>query len=294
LISCSSIKVRNLANSGHKKAIRLQSLLSAKYKVIIMILVFTNIANTTFTIVGETLLGEIMHKFESLTGNATLGVLLTTIILTPPLVIFGEIFPKTLFRRYSFSLTLTTAPFLYRLKFFCAPFLIPLSIFNRKESQRRLNLQNFSKDALHLLLESSTETGKIMDLQEKTIKHVMNLSSVLLGDMQIPLYNTPLLNANMRGKQAIQFIKEQGISAPYFIQRKSKIVGHINLKNLWAMPENEKVENHLQSLPVLSVNETGLKGLNQLLLTKAEYTLIQREKKIAGFISLKEIISPQF
>jgi len=292
IMSASSIKASSLANKGDKKTIKLLALLSDKQKIIIMILAFTNIVNTTYTIVGEILINNFFAFFKGSTSHESVGVFVTTIILTPPLVVFSEIFPKSLFRHYSFSLTRIISPVLYLLKFLCSPLLAAVFIFKSSQTQRRLKLFKNTKESLNLLLESGTDTGKILGLQEKIIKHVLSLSNITLSDIHSSLHSILVLNSNMRGKQAIQFIKDGKKSSPYLIKRKDKYIGHISLKTLWAMNENEKIENHCQALPRLSAKKSGLMGLDHLLHTRTEYALVTEEKQVVGLLSLKDVLTP--
>ena len=98
ILSCSTLKVKTLSFGGDRRSCILEELLGKKQQVIILLIIGTNAANTIYSLAGENLIIKIWFSLDKSIKMTSPGFLLTTAILTPLLVIFGEIFPKSLFR----------------------------------------------------------------------------------------------------------------------------------------------------------------------------------------------------
>lgn len=100
---CNRYRVRQLADTGSKRAKKADKLLSRFDDVIVAILVGNNIVNTLLASLGTFL-------FIDLMGD--IGSLVSTVAITLTVFIFGETFPKTIARANCDSFTLFIAPIL--------------------------------------------------------------------------------------------------------------------------------------------------------------------------------------
>ena len=100
LLSVSSIKVQQLAQSKKPAALALSAIRKKINRPIATVVIINNI----FNIVGSILIGNVA---ASVLGNAWLGFF--SAILTFLVIVFGEIIPKTLGERYAMQFSLTVA-----------------------------------------------------------------------------------------------------------------------------------------------------------------------------------------
>ena len=101
--SLSRIKIKNMAEDGNRKAIRVLALTEHFDKVLSTILIGNNIVN-----IANTALATVF--FVALYG--TYGPTVATVVMTVTVLIFGEISPKNLAKESPESFAMFSAPFL--------------------------------------------------------------------------------------------------------------------------------------------------------------------------------------
>ncbi len=292
VLSSSRIKAKSMALKNQPGGVDLQFLMENKSQIIILLLLWNNVTNTAYSLVGERWLAEGFHYLGIKGSPFAKHILTSSLLLTLPLVVFGEIFAKSLFRHYSFSLTIRIAPVLLLLRKISYPLFFPFLWVTQKLSRSKSAAASYNKDLLHLLLESSTETGKIQGKQEKLIKHIMDLSDTPLSEHMVPFPNDFRLGATSKAKAALQSVIEGQWKPPYFVARKGKIMGEISLKTLWKISDNAKLENHCAPIARLNAGHSSLRTLEHLITTKTKLAVVVEDKKELGFVSLKELLVP--
>ena len=99
------IRIKNLAEKGNKKALLVLKL-DAKYDTLLStILIGNNIVNILASSLATLL-------FIQLVQDNDLGSLLSTVVLTLVILIFGEISPKTVAKKLPESFAMFSAPFI--------------------------------------------------------------------------------------------------------------------------------------------------------------------------------------
>ena len=102
--SCANkIKLRTIASSGSKRAKNVLNLAENNYdKFISSVLIGNNIVNLSATTLATIF-------FASLIADANTSALVSTAVMTVAVLIFGEIIPKTIFNKFSLSLSIVLA-----------------------------------------------------------------------------------------------------------------------------------------------------------------------------------------
>ena len=206
VLSSSSLKVKNASAKGDGSASILEKLLHRKLNTIIYIIVGTNIANTCYTLIGENLF---RMGLPARTESANFAVV--TLTLTPVLVIFGEIFPKALFKSYSYSLTRVSARLLQFFERVLTPLSFPFYFLSQIAIGKKITQLEYTKETLNLLVESGAETGKVHYRQEK-------------------------LNPQWTRSLVFKKIQSRDVNGPFFSAEDGEITGTFNLAGLRAMP----------------------------------------------------------
>lgn len=187
--SVNAIRLRVTSERGSSQARRLQNLLEDREGLITVTLIGTNIANyltTTFTA---------MLLSRAAAGMTTAEIeIYTTVILTPVVLVFGEILPKNLFRISADRLMLRcglplqigysvarSIGVLAALKWLSTR-VIGWSVGNRAEAP----LSSPRAEVLALLKEG-VATGAVTDQQSELMDRVLMLASVPVGAAMVPL-----------------------------------------------------------------------------------------------------------
>ena len=289
ILSCSILKVKNLSSRNDYHCKVLEGLLDKKQQIVILLLIGTNAANTLFSLAGENLLLRIWNILHFNGPPRPPGFLFTAALLTPLLVILGEIFPKSLYRHYSFSLTRLSAPFIHFLKNILLPVTLPFRLLTFKSFSYSLTASSYNRRTINLLAESGIELGNIYLQQEILIRHFLNLSNITLDSLMEPLQKRDLLTAEMDRKRVIKSINRK-VQDPCFVLRGKKIIGTVSLFDIWKMPHRAPVKNYITPITYLSPRHTAMHALEYLLTAKKQLVIIGNDNSAEGFVSIGKLL----
>ena len=206
------------------------------------------------------------------------------------MVFWGELFPKSLFRKYSFSLTFQSTNFIQLFRLILSPITFPFSFVIQKTLGIGISSVQYNKQTLGLLVESGIESGKIDLPQEKLMKNILDLSQVPVIEKGQPIPSQIVFSPFQHKKDVFKQLKE-----PYpqfiFIRSKKHIVGIFELENLFLMGNRDKLSNYFTSIPQISSQTDCLETFHQLLNSNHTMAIIEENKKTETFISLNHLLS---
>ena len=100
MISCNRIRIRHLAESGSRRARMVDALLESPQKLLGTTLVGVNVA----VVVGASFASSLAHHYV----GRELAALISTAVMWPLVLLFGEIVPMSLSRQYADRLVMMT------------------------------------------------------------------------------------------------------------------------------------------------------------------------------------------
>lgn len=191
----------------------------------------TTLVGTNISTVIITTLGTLM--FIRLMGET--GDLVSILVFTPFLLIFGEIVPKSIFQQKSDQI----APkIIYPLRFFSILFYPVIIIFSRIA---RIAARMFgggataqtgfiTKDELRVLLDLSETTSERVATSKQRIRHIFRFADTTVGEVMTPLAEVVGFNEGDSIDAAINRVWEHGYNRlPVFRQNANKVVGVLTL-----------------------------------------------------------------
>jgi len=113
LISCNRLRMHHLARGGRRAAARVLEVLDRLREMITTTLLGTNFCNVMTASAATVLFNQLLPGYEAL---------LSTAVITPLILMFGEIYPKTVFRYWADPLCLAIAPSLNGFRLLFGPF----------------------------------------------------------------------------------------------------------------------------------------------------------------------------
>jgi len=239
LISCDKVKMRSLAEEGSKNAQLVLSAINQVERFISTTLVGINLSLITSTIV---LTFYIHEKY----GQG--GELYTVLILSPLIIIFGQIVPKAVFQKRRNTIILWAIYPLWVASKIFYPILIFINIFTKK----LLNLVGstdstfITREELIDVIEGDTTTPTV-DYKERMIKRIFRFSETAVDEIMIPLIHVRALSEDSKVGDAIRLIKETGHSRiPIFAERVDNITGMLHSFYLLGADPNDAVKNYAQ------------------------------------------------
>jgi CBS domain containing-hemolysin-like protein len=186
-VSWNPLKVSHRAGKGDPVARLALYLMRHQEKVISATLIASNIS-----IIGATLtfLKIVDIMAESFSIDLTRIPSLESWVLTPVMVLFCEMLPKSLFRTYSFRLTMRSIPVLFITYILTFPFTwaITLIAVPFKRNQKGEMADSFNakvREEMVLIAGEGSRRGTLFESADKYIHRVLNLKDLSVVDLMI-------------------------------------------------------------------------------------------------------------
>ena len=285
-------KLKELQGSFSKYRKLFKSWEEDPQRILITILIANNFAH----VFASVLITEVMQK---LLGNFGLAVGIP--IATVMILIFGEIFPKSLAKTQHqklFYSSLFLVNFLYKLFYPFVSILISLAkmFFSYLGKPDLLNNgETVSEKEIEFLIDYSDEKGIIETEKSEMLQNVFELGQTLVKEIMIPTTDMKIINVEVDQNEAMEVLSKYRFSRlPIYQKKEENIIGIIHQKDIFELIyKNQKKPLKDLVRPVLFVPETKL--INQLLsefLKKSRHMAIVIDEygAVAGLVTLEDVI----
>jgi CBS domain containing-hemolysin-like protein len=202
VVNSDKFKMRHLAKTGDRKAALLLKMFRTPDVILGTTLVGTNVATVTISTMGAIIAIEAFGE---------IGDLISVLIMTPFLLIFGEIVPKSVFQQKADAVARAIIPFL---RFFSLAFYPVIFVFSRiaRFATRLVGGasagQTFfiTREELSVLLDisdtgSGAGAGKV---DRRSIRRVIRFADTTVGQAMIPLADVIGFNEMRSTTDAVQ------------------------------------------------------------------------------------------
>lgn len=223
--SLNRIRLKNLADSGNRRAQRAQRLSENYDELISTILVGNNIVN-----IGASSLATVL--FISMFGDN--GPTVSTIAMTVIVLIFGEVTPKSIAKEAPEAFAMFSAPIIHVLNYVFKPvnfLLVAIKRFvNRffKVSSDR----TISESELLSIVEEAQHEGGINENEGEMIRSVIEFDDLEAIDIFTPRVDVEAIAADTDVEEIAQLFIETGFSRlPVYEDTIDSIIGIINEKD---------------------------------------------------------------
>ncbi len=186
--SVSDVKLRTAVEerkSGAKKALYLSENFD---KTLTTLLVGNNIVNTAMSVLSVSL-------FAVMIKNENYASLVATAVTTIVLLIFGEIMPKTIGKKYSDTLCRTLAPLVYGLTIILYPIVIIFRGLQKLVSGKEVKAE-LSENELESIIDTMEEEGQIESDEVEYIKNIFDLNDRSVEDIMIHRVDVVAVDVN--------------------------------------------------------------------------------------------------
>jgi len=241
--SASRIKLRTLISNGNKKAKKVLFLAENKFdKLITTILVGNNIVNLTASTICVLL-------FQNILKNGANYSLISTIVITLAVLIFGEITPKFIAKIYPEKMAIAFYPlaiFFYKLlyifNFLFGGFRwLICKIFRLKPDDK------ITEEEIMTVVEEAEEDGTLKKDETKLIRSVIEFDDLEVGDILVPRVNMVAVDINSSMEDIKKVFEMEGYSRlPVFKDSIDTIIGTIHEKDFFNA--YLKKENNINSI----------------------------------------------
>jgi CBS domain containing-hemolysin-like protein len=234
--------------------------------------------------------------FESIFG--TFGELMTIVIMSPILLMFGEILPRTIFQQRATQ----AAPKIARPFWIISHIISPVTflvfsvskLFYRRVGSESIEKQNFAtREELELILNIPGQGSDVKKKEKKLISRVFNLAESNVADVMVPLINVTAISHTSVVKNAITVIRKTGFSRlPVYKDRIDNIIGIVHTFDLIDIQDiNAPIQGFIKQAPFVP----EFKRADALLISmqKARNTIVvvvDEYGGAAGIITVEDIL----
>lgn len=290
MVNSDKLKLRHQAKMGNKGA-RLVLKLFKKPDVILgTTLVGTNIATVIISTLGALV-------FIELFGST--GDLLSVLVLSPVLLIFGEVVPKSVFQQKADTLV---SFLIYILRFFSYlfyPLIIIFSTVARFATKivgggETPQTMFITREEIRVLLDLSESASDPSTIDRKRIRRIIRFADTTVGEAMIPLADVVGFNEVRDMNEAIRLVIKQGFNRlPVYRGNITNVQGMLMLSTWDLMDpdlENKAIADYITPTLYLSPKQTIDLSLPQLQAREDHMAVVVDEYGSAiGILTMEDV-----
>ncbi len=236
LISCDKIKIKTLAQGGSKAAkLALKCFLNIE-RYVSTALVGINLSLTIATVILTFYIRDAYGAGKEF---------YTVLILSPLVVIFGQVVPKAVSQKRANSMVLWTIYPLWAVSKVFSPILFVVSLFTKGLLKLVGSTENpfITREELVYAIEGGGTVPQ-GGYREKIIRRIFRFSETRTNEIMIPLIQVCALSENTPAKEAVKLIKETGHSRiPIYHERVDNITGMLHAFDLLSAKPDDPIKN---------------------------------------------------
>ncbi|MDD5349910.1 MAG: CNNM domain-containing protein [Chthoniobacteraceae bacterium] len=280
LLSLNRVRLRNRVKHRDRNALRLQKLLRQPERLLLTVVIVTNLASICAITLGT----------ASLVGVLGPAGFAAAFVLFLPLYLFGlELFPKALFRRFpTYALAFLSTPL--RFAFLAlGPFFRLAKMLGQPLLRTRDNATTklfAARDDFKYVTLESEHSGAITAAQRRLIHGVVDFHAVTARDLMQPLSDFPT-TAHGANVAALAAASCRGSRETFLaVSESGEILGLIPLFDLTlssSAPET-KISPYIRHIPPVKASESALHILRKMRNARARAVLVMEGNTPLGLV----------
>ncbi len=228
-IGANRLKLRHLAEEGHRVAARYLAAFRRPETVLSAAMMGVTVSHIVASSAAtQSLLPSLGHY----------APLVVTAVLTPVMLVFGEIIPKTFAREWATGLILKLYPPLTGAAIVLAPFVMVanavVGAVMRLVGNGQVDTRAFvSREELKALLQMEPGEADVTSQEAEMIDKIFDLGDTSVREVMVPLVDVVMLPESAAPDDAIATIQQRGFSRlPVYRERETHVVGVVTAMDL--------------------------------------------------------------
>ncbi len=256
-----------------------------------LVLAITLLGNNLFNIIAITSLNRVWSAWYY--NYLEYFLLISTIII----LIFGEILPKNIFRKWS-------RPILYETSFILIVFhkifgplifvILKISNFFFKDDN---NQQPLAKEDFYLLIEDEVKEGTIKNVEKEIITNVSLFSNFTIQQLMTPLVDLYLVLENQNVTTLTESMKKEKIDFVLVYQKRiDHLIGYFTIFDIFNLKKKNLTAKDLLKEAYYVPENISIEKIYQLLIEHNQELLVVVNEKggSLGVISREEVVNKVF
>lgn len=287
LVSCSKVRLHSRARHGSWRARLLVRLLHTPEYFFSIVLVGTNLAVITCTAVATGLAVRLM-------GDP--GGLAATVIMTPLLLIFGEVIPKSAFLYHADEVSIKIAPLLRVMSVLMFPLTFPAILLARMMSkltragEGKIDMLG-SREELVFLYRRGRIEGALEERERRMIDGVFDFGKRRARELMVPISEVVSFPVNASVDEVIEEANKHTYSRfPLVSPHDGSIVGIISLFDLLGLDGGERLATVMHKPLKVSEDEPARRLLVKMKGVPLHFAVVISGDKATGILTLENIL----
>ena len=279
------VRLKNMANSGNKRAEKVLALAEDYDRLISSILIGNNIVNILATSLATAL-------FVNLLGNS--GVSVSTVVMTVAILMMGEVAPKSIARVMNERIAFSFYPLLsFIIKIF-TPLNFLMGCWQSLVGKiaRKDDEHGVTEEELITMVEEAENDGEIDEHESKLIRSAIEFTDMDVEDILTPRVDIVAVEVGDSTEEIAARFAESGFSRlPVYEESVDDIVGILHEKDFYRGRGRLSVRE-MMTTPICVMPATRLSVLLKLLQkSKAHMAVVMDEYGgVTGIVTLEDIL----
>jgi len=293
MVSSNRIKLNYMANNGNKRALIILNLLNKPEQLFGTTLVGINLATVISTAIADYYFHDIFIKHYPQIKNFISIELLTFIIIEPLILIFGELFPMSMARKYPNTVALRNSYFIRIGYIIFFPLMLIVSNISKfigklfKADQNEFG--KISRDELELLV--SGRFSHITENTRKIIKDVFDINELTAKDVMTHLNEVKSISSDSTVEDLKELVRATNFSRfPVYNESIFDIVATIHAVNILGVDDKENIIPYTEKLYIVPSSKPVVQILSELKRNRKYMGIVVDEYgAVCGILTIENI-----
>ncbi len=296
-VSASKLKVELKKKSASLRGRMVEKFYADPAQFIGSLLVGNNVVLVIFTYLMSLMLRPVLEHYVH---NEFTIFVLTTLLVTIVVLIFGEFLPKTVFRQMADRLLFALA---IPLRLTQVLFWLPAKLMNSittfvlrhilKVPERR-EMEIFTRSDLEYLIRFGNKDGEDESVQQEMFENALSLQDVKVREIMVPRTEVVYIDKDASIEALVRLFKESGFSRIVVVKESlDDVVGYVH--HIKLMESAQTVEEI--TLPIIIVPETLRVHdlLNRFIARKQSIACVVDEfGSVSGIVTMEDVLEEIF
>jgi CBS domain containing-hemolysin-like protein len=239
IVSCSKVRLHSRARRGSWRARMLERLLRRPEAFFSIVLVGTNLAVIACTAAATALAVRVW-------GDG--GAAIATVVMTPVLLIAGEVIPKSAFLYHADRVAVAVAPLIRITEFVLLPLVVPATMLARGltrltgSREGRLDILSTREELIYLYRRGRVE-GDTSRREQGIIDSVFSFGARSVGELMVPMENVITFPVTASIDEVVEEANRHTFSRFPLVSSRGdgRIVGVVSLFDLLGLDGGERL-----------------------------------------------------
>ncbi len=283
--SINRVRLKNMANSGNKRAEKVLALAEDYDRLISSILIGNNIVNILGTSMATAL-------FVQLMGSK--GVSVSTVVMTVAILLLGEVAPKSIARVKSESIALLFYPLLSLIVKVLTPLNFLMGCWQKlmgklfKEDEEH----GVTEEELITMVEEAENDGEIDEHESELIRSAIEFTDMCVEDILTPRVDIVAVDVEDTPDEINSKFAESGFSRlPVYQDTVDDIIGILHEKDFYRNRQRMSVRD-MMTTPICVMPATRLSVLLKTLQQQKGHMAVVMDEYggVIGIVTLEDIL----